>query len=104
MQINPTTTLKSHFGIPTIYLIGICNCNDGVNAIILNYGLNRVGLKDFFEMRHLPVLFDKVIPNLRHENDGLIFTPKSSAYVPGTCRKLYLLLSLCFKTFEYLIS
>lgn len=41
-------------------------------------------------LKNLPYLFDHVIPNLKHENDGLIFTPVKLPYIPGTCRQLYL--------------
>ncbi|CAI6334496.1 unnamed protein product [Periconia digitata] len=40
--------------------------------------------KQFQPAYHLSNLFDNVLPNLKHGNDGLIFTCKSSRYVFGT--------------------
>lgn len=40
-------------------------------------------------LKNLPYLFDHVIPNLKHENDGIIFTPVKLPYITGTCRQLY---------------
>lgn len=48
-----------------------------------------IKLKEFMALKNLPFLFDHVIPNLKHENDGLIFTPIKLPYVVGTCRQLY---------------
>lgn len=48
----------------------------------------NVKLKEFMALKNLPYLFDHVIPNLKHENDGLIFTPVKLPYIPGTCRQL----------------
>jgi len=50
---------------------------------------HSVKLKEFMALKNLPYLFDQVIPNLKHENDGLIFTPIKHAYIPGTCRQMY---------------
>jgi hypothetical protein len=53
--------------------------------------VHSVKLKEFMALKNLPYLFDHVIPNLKHENDGLIFTPVKLPYIPGTCRQLYAL-------------
>ncbi|GAA5804259.1 mRNA capping enzyme, catalytic domain-containing protein [Helicostylum pulchrum] len=37
---------------------------------------------------HLDMVFNEIIPNLKHGNDGLIFTSVSAPYVMGTCNKM----------------
>ncbi|RCH86520.1 Dcp1p-Dcp2p decapping enzyme complex alpha subunit, partial [Rhizopus stolonifer] len=37
---------------------------------------------------HLDVVFDEIIPKLKHGNDGLIFTSVDAPYVMGTCDKM----------------
>jgi mRNA guanylyltransferase len=36
----------------------------------------------------IPKVFE-AIEKLKHENDGLIFTPINQPYTPGTCAKMY---------------
>ncbi|KAI9477758.1 MAG: mRNA-capping enzyme subunit alpha [Benjaminiella poitrasii] len=38
--------------------------------------------------RHLDVVFNEVIPKLKHGNDGLIFTSVDAPYSMGTCNKM----------------
>lgn len=45
-------------------------------------------LKQFYSMADLRFVFERVIPDLEHENDGIIFTPVAEPYVPGTCHTL----------------
>jgi mRNA guanylyltransferase len=33
-------------------------------------------------------VFDHIIPNLKHGNDGLIFTMNACPYYPGTCQEI----------------
>jgi hypothetical protein len=47
-----------------------------------------VELKGFFGLPQLRYVFEKVIPALHHENDGIIFTPVAEPYVVGTCHQL----------------
>ncbi|KAG1455777.1 hypothetical protein G6F56_006987 [Rhizopus delemar] len=37
---------------------------------------------------HLDVVFNEVIPKLKHGNDGLIFTAVNAPYAMGTCKKM----------------
>ncbi|KAI8061225.1 mRNA capping enzyme, catalytic domain-containing protein [Thamnidium elegans] len=37
---------------------------------------------------HLDIVFNEIIPNLKHGNDGLIFTSVNAPYVMGTCNKM----------------
>jgi len=34
------------------------------------------------------MIFENIIPKLRHENDGLIFTKEECPYYPGTCEEI----------------
>ena len=45
-------------------------------------------MKDMFEVWHVPFIFDKIIPKLKHENDGLIFTLDKCPYYPQTCDEI----------------
>ena len=45
-------------------------------------------MKDMFEARHTPIIFEKIIPKLLHENDGVIFTKNQCPYYPGTCTEI----------------
>ena len=47
-----------------------------------------VELKAFYNTAQLRHVFERVIPSLEHENDGIIFTPAAEPYVPGTCHSL----------------
>jgi mRNA guanylyltransferase len=37
---------------------------------------------------HLDVVFNEIIPKLKHGNDGLIFTAVNAPYMMGTCKKM----------------
>jgi mRNA guanylyltransferase len=37
---------------------------------------------------HLDVVFNEIIPKLKHGNDGLIFTAVNAPYSMGTCKKM----------------
>lgn len=45
-------------------------------------------LKEFYTVRDVAYVFNDVIPGLKHENDGIIFTPVPDHYVRGTCDAL----------------
>ena len=45
-----------------------------------------IKMKTMYKSYHLDFLLKTVIPNLKHENDGLIFTPVNESYETGTCR------------------
>jgi hypothetical protein len=47
-----------------------------------------VELKAFYDIAQLRHVFERVIPELHHENDGIIFTPVAESYVVGTCHTL----------------
>jgi len=34
------------------------------------------------------LIFEKIIPKLKHENDGLIYTKDACPYYPGTCAEI----------------
>jgi mRNA guanylyltransferase len=40
-------------------------------------------LKDFFQVEYIKHLSEKVVPNLKHGNDGMIFTRNQAEYVIG---------------------
>ncbi|CAO3609281.1 unnamed protein product [Cunninghamella blakesleeana] len=44
--------------------------------------------KEQLETYKLDVVFDQIMPNLRHGNDGLIFTSVNSPYLLGTSNKI----------------
>jgi len=46
----------------------------------------NIKMKTMYKSYHLDFLLKTVIPNLKHENDGLIFTPVNEPYETGTCR------------------
>ena len=41
--------------------------------------------KEIFEVSATGDLLNKIIPNLPHENDGIIFNMNKMPYYPGTC-------------------
>ena len=45
-------------------------------------------LKPMYSLSQTRHVWEKVVPTLHHESDGLIFTPVAMGYVPGTCNKL----------------
>ena len=45
-------------------------------------------MKQMFKTYHLRHMFEVVIPGLKHDNDGLIFTPVHMCYIPGQWKKL----------------
>lgn len=50
----------------------------------LEYQIFRVEMKDMQFSYATEMMFRQIIPNLKHGNDGLIFTCRDSAYRPGT--------------------
>ena len=49
--------------------------------------LCSIELKKMERSYGLGVVFSS-IPHLKHQNDGLVFTPVHAAYKPGTCNRL----------------
>lgn len=45
-------------------------------------------MKDMFDVADVEGIFKYIIPNLQHENDGLIFTMNACPYYPGTCQEI----------------
>eukprot|EP01135_Chromosphaera_perkinsii_P000275 Nk52_evm44s62 gene=Nk52_evmTU44s62 len=45
-------------------------------------------IKQMFKTYHLRHMFEVIIPSLKHDNDGLIFTPVNMCYIPGQWKKL----------------
>ena len=50
---------------------------------------DRVSLKEMNLSYGIEKVFREVIPNLKHGNDGLIFTSAVAPYVPSTNNKMY---------------
>ena len=48
----------------------------------------KMKMKQMWKPYGLRELFERVIPEQGHENDGLIFTPVRDAYQAGTCHRL----------------
>ncbi|KAI8997566.1 mRNA capping enzyme, catalytic domain-containing protein [Pilobolus umbonatus] len=48
----------------------------------------RVEFKEQQYAYHLKTIFNEIIPNLKHGNDGLIFTSVNAPYAMGTCNKM----------------
>jgi len=46
-------------------------------------------MKEMFRVQDAFVLFDKILPRLEHENDGLIFTVDAAPYYMGTCPQIW---------------
>jgi mRNA guanylyltransferase len=55
---------------------------DGEQAVIDIY------MKDVFRVSDIPQIFTHILPNLAHENDGLILTMNDCPYYPGTCQEI----------------
>jgi mRNA guanylyltransferase len=49
---------------------------------------DRIKVKDVNLSYHLEKVFTVDIPRLQHGNDGLIYTPVATPYVPGTDRNM----------------
>ncbi|KAJ2076916.1 Dcp1p-Dcp2p decapping enzyme complex alpha subunit [Coemansia sp. RSA 988] len=45
-------------------------------------------MKSFQRSYGVPLLYNEVIPRLKHKSDGLIFTSVSAPYTSGTCQKI----------------
>lgn len=48
-----------------------------------------IEMKQMFKCSRMDYIFDHVIPNLEHGNDGLILTPVRTPYIHGTDRNLF---------------
>jgi len=44
--------------------------------------------KTFWDVADTKMVLEKFIPQLTHENDGLIFSPNADPYLPGQCNEL----------------
>jgi len=64
-----------------VYALDIIKLNE-------DHPLN-LSMKDFFRLKHLRFLWTEVCPRLPHDCDGLIFTPISDPYSPGTSKTLF---------------
>ena len=53
-----------------------------------------IKVKDVNLSYHLEKVFNVDIPRLQHGNDGLIYTPVATPYVPGTDKNMYAYLRL----------
>ena len=48
----------------------------------------KVYLKDFYRPSNVGFIFRNVIPQLKHENDGIVFTKNKCPIYPGTCDEI----------------
>eukprot|EP00826_Nyctotherus_ovalis_P035474 TRINITY_DN3050_c0_g3_i2.p1 TRINITY_DN3050_c0_g3~~TRINITY_DN3050_c0_g3_i2.p1 ORF type:complete len:516 (+),score=205.63 TRINITY_DN3050_c0_g3_i2:103-1548(+) len=48
----------------------------------------RIYVKDMFSTKDIGFVLEKVLPNLPHRNDGVIFTKIDCPYYPGTCNEI----------------
>ncbi|KAG1177699.1 hypothetical protein G6F70_001755 [Rhizopus microsporus] len=58
------------------------------NPHMLKYQPFLVEFKEQQFTYHLDVVFNEIIPKLKHGNDGLIFTAVNAPYMMGTCKKM----------------
>ncbi|KAI9267407.1 mRNA capping enzyme, catalytic domain-containing protein [Sporodiniella umbellata] len=58
------------------------------NPHMLKYQPFLVEFKEQQFTYHLDVVFNEIIPKLKHGNDGLIFTAVNAPYSLGTCKKM----------------
>ncbi|KAG1152965.1 hypothetical protein G6F37_000493 [Rhizopus arrhizus] len=58
------------------------------NPHMLKYQPFLVEFKEQQFTYHLDVVFNEIIPKLKHGNDGLIFTAVNAPYSMGTCKKM----------------